>query len=102
MQQCQCGVVVHGHWHRYSWAFLQQVAAEMVAGNEEFVVETQLVHARTFRRHIGIQVDFGTAHFLGLYCDRIEQGLRMAVAAVAFLGDQIIDVDVTAPNQIVG
>ena len=64
MQRSQCGVrLFTGHWHLVVLIRGLEIAAEMVAGDEEFFVVTQAVHRAALWRHIGIQVDFGATEF---------------------------------------
>ena len=74
----------------------------MVAGDEEIFVVTQAVHRAALWRHIGIQVDFGATEFACFSGDSVHQGIGIALATEGVLRDQIIDVNVAAPNQIVG
>ena len=74
----------------------------MVAGDEEIFVVTQAVHRAALWRHIGIQVDFGATEFARFGGNSVHQGIGIALAAEGLLCHQIVNVDVAAPNQIVG
>ena len=64
MQRSQCGVrLFTGHWHLVVLIRGLEIAAEMVAGDEEVFVVTQAVHRSALRLYIFFYIYFGATEF---------------------------------------